>query len=156
MSLVKWLLPDEWIIKMFPPSEDKEEKINIYLHFIEQDATLQFKENVSRYDVIEFIKQINTDYDTISDNIYDLTTSYFTVPERYSTQKLMSVFQSEQIVFMSTSKIVVEHNKNANGYWITEIYKENSKNKKHLATISNFENIEKNDFTDAEKELLSI
>lgn len=138
MSLVKWLLPDEWILKLFPPNED--ETREIFLHFEGNDITLKFRNSVNRYEVIQFIKQIHDDYMSVADNILMLSKQYFIVPEHVSIQKTFSVFQSEEIVFMSKGSIDIEHNKTQDGHWVTDIYKEDKKSRTKLATISTYLN----------------
>ena len=153
MAMLKWLLPDEWILKLFPPSDDNEDGIDIYLYFVNRDISLKFTKDTSRYDVIEFIKQIHDDYDTISDNMYDLTNQYLEVPEHISTQKIMSVFQTENIVFMNNTTISIEHDKNEEGKWLTKIYKEKKNSEPvHLATISNYPEVNNNVFTEEDIE----
>ena len=151
MSLVKWLLPDEWILKLFPPNEDEMDNKNIYLHFEKNDITLKFKNSINRYEVIQFIKQIHDDYMSVADNIYMLAKEYFDVPEHISIQKTFSVFQSEEIVFMSKGSIEIDHNKSSDGHWITDIYKNTKKSRTKLATISTIENSTESSFNSQEK-----
>jgi hypothetical protein len=127
MSLLKGIIPDEWILKFFPPNEDN--NINkLYLTILPLDDYLVIKPDVSRYTIIEFIKQIHNDYDEIKDNISLLFKEYF--ESTNDIHNMLKPFMQEEIVFMNKSKIEIEHNKNDDDYWITEIYKIHSKDKK--------------------------
>lgn len=150
--MLKWLLPDEWIMKLFPPNEDNEQGVSIYLHLIESDISIKLQSGISRYELIEFIKKIHDDYDSVSDNIHDLTTQHLVIPPHIASNKIIACFHKEKVVFMTDSNIEIEHNKNDNGKWITMIFSENKKGRKHIATISTEEDYNENNFTSHEQQ----
>ena len=61
MDFLQSLLPTEWILRLFKPDEDTEPGASIYLHIKDDDVTFRFRNDVSRYDVVEFIKEIHDD-----------------------------------------------------------------------------------------------
>lgn len=136
MSLLKGIFPDSWILKLFPPKED--DNINkIYLTIHQTDNLVILNKDITRYTVIEFIKQIHNHYDEVKDNINMLMQEYFELDDQLNISTFIKVFMKEEIVFMSNSDIEIEHNKNEEGYWITDIYKAYSKEKKvKLATLA--------------------
>jgi ferritin len=153
MSLLKGILPDNWILKFFTPNEDEEVGNKIYLNIIESDVYLILKPNITRYRVIEFLKEIHNNYDELKDNITLLLEEYFE-DSNYNTIQALNPFIKEKIVFMNNTNIEIEHNKNEEGYWITDIYKLYTNDKKiKLATLSaNINNTI--EFTDSEVENL--
>lgn len=136
MSLLKGILPDSWILKLFTPNED--DNINkIYLTIHQNDSLFILNKNVTRYTVIEFIRQIHNNYDEIKDNINMLAQEYFELDNKTDIHTLIRPFMKEEIVFMTNSEIEIEHNKNEEGYWITDVYKNYKKDKRlKLATLA--------------------
>jgi hypothetical protein len=81
---LKNILPTNIYLKWFNPIEDENKGINVYLHIkdIENSTTytLKFKSNVTRYDVVTFLKNIhdlvpsvsneNKDYELNDNSIY--------------------------------------------------------------------------------------
>jgi hypothetical protein len=151
MSLLKGILPDSWILKLFTPNEDEDKNNKIFLNIIETDNYLVIKTDITRYKVIEFLKQIHNNYSEIKDNITLLIDEYFEETNNITEQ--LKPFIKEEIVFMNNTNIEIEHNKNSKGYWITDIYKTYSNGKKEkLATLS--ANITDNEyFTDSDIEV---
>lgn len=132
MDFLKSLLPTEWVLRLFNPDEDTELGASIYLHIEDNDATFRFRNGISRYDVVEFIKEIHDD-DLLNNENNELVkqrlTSLFlidsTLPEKYFTEtyKQFNCFQRTEVIFMRQSSIEVEHTKGEDGCWITSIYK---------------------------------
>lgn len=60
---LKSLIPTNLYIKWFNPKEDTEQGINVYLHIKDNSNnttySLKLKKNVTRYDVVAFLKQIH-------------------------------------------------------------------------------------------------
>ena len=136
MSLLKGILPDSWILKLFTPNEDEDTNTKIFLNLTQNDNVLTLKKDITRYTVIEFLKQLHDNYDELKDNITLLLEEYFE-DVSYETLHLLQPFMKEEIVFMNNTEIEIEHNKNDEGLWITDIYKVHSKNKKvKLATLA--------------------
>lgn len=132
MDFLQSLLPTEWALRLFKPDEDTAPGTSIYLHIKDDDSTFRFKNDISRYDVVEFIKELH------DDNLLDgehnelvkqrLTTLFLidaTLPERYfiDTQQQFKCFQRTDVIFMKQSSIEVEHTKGEDGSWLTSIYK---------------------------------
>ena len=146
MSLLKGILPDRWILKLFTPNEDEDTNTKIFINLTQNDNVLILKNDITRYTIIEFFKQLHNNYDEIKDNITMLLEEYF---ESVTTEtlQLLKPFMKEEIVFMNNTEIEIEHNKNTEGLWITDIFKVHSKNKKiKLATIA-AKMIEEQNFT---------
>jgi len=136
MSLLKGILPDSWILKLFTPNEDEDTNTKIFLNLTQNDNVLTLKQDITRYTVIEFLKQLHNNYDELKDNITLLLEEYFEDVSS-GTLHLLQPFMKEEIVFMNNTEIEIEHNKNDEGLWITDIYKVHSKNKKvKLATLA--------------------
>jgi hypothetical protein len=151
MSLLKGILPDSWILKLFTPDEDEDTNNKIYLNILESDNYLVLKPEITRYKLIEFLKEIHNNFDELRDNITLLIEEYF--EQDYDIIEQLKPFMKEEIVFMTNTDIEIEHNKNDEGYWITDIYKIYSKGKKEkIAIIS--ANIAVNEhFTDDDVEV---
>lgn len=135
MSLLKWFLPDEWVLKLSTPSEDSDETKAIFLHLIDRDISLQLQKEVSRSELIEFLKQIHDDYESIEDNFIELANQYIQFPMHLNV-KVLNVFKKEQIVFMNSSELEIEHNKNDEDLWITDILINNGGTSKKIAYIA--------------------
>lgn len=136
MSLLKGILPDSWILKLFTPNEDEDTNTKIFLNLTQNDNVLILKKDITRYTVIEFLKQLHNNYDELKDNITLLLDEYFEDVSS-GTLRLLQPFMKEEIVFMNNTEIEIEHNKNDEGLWVTDIYKVHSKNKKvKLATLA--------------------
>lgn len=136
MSLLKGILPDSWILKLFTPNEDEDTNTKIFLNLTQNDNVLTLKKDITRYTVIEFLKQLHNNYDELKDNITLLLDEYFEDVSS-GTLRLLQPFMKEEIVFMNNTEIEIEHNKNDEGLWVTDIYKVHSKNKKvKLATLA--------------------
>jgi hypothetical protein len=148
MSLLKGILPDNWILKFFTPNEDEDNKYRIYLNIIEYDNYLVLKPEITRYKVIEFLKEIHNNFNDIRDNITLLVEEYF--EEDDDILNKLKPFMKENIVFMTNTNIELEHNKNEEGYWITDIYKTYSNGKKEKIAILSANITDNEYFTDSD------
>jgi hypothetical protein len=132
MEFLQSLLPTEWALRLFKPDEDTEPGAAIYLHIKEDDTTFRFRNDVSRYDVVEFIKEIHDDNlldgehnELVKQRLATLFLIDDTLPERYftDTQQQFKCFQRKEVIFMKQSSIEIEHTKGEDGSWLTSIYK---------------------------------
>ena len=145
MDFLKSLLPVEWSIRFFEPETDTEPGAHIYLHIPAMDTVFRFRQNVSRYDVIEFIKELHDDADMSTPKIIEAASKLFLInsilTEKDSRQLLeqLSPFQKQSAIFMRDSVIEIEHDKNETGAWITSIFKQfgTDTDMKPIAIITN-------------------
>lgn len=132
MEFLQSLLPTEWVLRLFKPDEDTEPGAAIYLHIKDDDTTFRFKNGVTRYDVVEFIKEIHDDnlLDSEHNELFKqrLSTLFLmdtVLSERYfiNIQNQFKCFQRTEVIFMKQSSIEIEHSKSDDGIWLTSIYK---------------------------------
>ena len=132
MDFIQSLLPTEWALRLFKPEEDTEPGASIYLHIKDNDFTFRFRNGVTRYEVVEFIKEIHDDNlldgehnDLVKTRLSTLFLMDSMLPEQYFTdmQNQIKCFQRTEIIFMRQSNIEIEHTKNDDGTWLTSIYK---------------------------------
>jgi len=68
--LLKSLFPANLYLRWFNPKEDNNKGVNVFLHIKDINNngtyTLKFKPNVSRYDVVSFLKQIHENSESIN------------------------------------------------------------------------------------------
>ena len=132
MDFLQSLLPTEWALRLFKPDEDTKPGAAIYLHIKEDDTTFRFRNDVSRYDVVEFIKEIHDDNlldgehnELVKQRLATLFLIDDTLPERYfiDIQQQFKCFHRTEVIFMKQSSIEIEHTKGEDGSWLTSIYK---------------------------------
>jgi hypothetical protein len=132
MDFLQSLLPTEWILRLFKPDEDTEPGASIYLHIKDDDVTFRFRNDVSRYDVVEFIKEIHDDNlldgehnELVKQRISTLFLIDNTLSERLflDIYQQFKCFQRTEVIFMRQSSIEIEHTKGEDGTWLTSIYK---------------------------------
>lgn len=146
MDFLQSLLPTEWILRLFKPDEDTESGVAIYLHIKDDDVTFRFRNGVSRYDVVEFIKEIHDDNlldgehnELVKQRLASLFLIDPTLPEKYfmDTYHQFKCFQRTEVIFMRQSSIEVTHAKGEDGSWLTSIYKKfNGSEDKPIAIIT--------------------
>jgi len=61
MEFLKSIIPDDWYLRFFPPEEDTREGVQIYLHIREGKYIIPVSKGVSRSQVVELLKDINSD-----------------------------------------------------------------------------------------------
>ncbi len=132
MDFIQSLLPSEWLLRLFKPDEDTVPGAAIYLHIKEDDVTFRFRNGVSRYDVVEFIKEIHDDdlldgerNELVKQRLAKLFMIDPTLPEKYfiDTCNQFKCFQRTEVIFMRQSSIDIDHTKGEDGSWVTSIYK---------------------------------
>jgi hypothetical protein len=132
MDFLQSLLPTEWVLRLFKPDEDTEPGASIYLHIKDDDSIFRFRNGVSRYDVVEFIKEVHDDNlldgnhnELVKQRLSTLFLMDIALPEQYflDTQNQFKCFQRTNIIFMKQSNIEIEHTKSEDGSWLTCIYK---------------------------------
>ena len=147
MDFLQSLLPTEWRLRLFKPEEDSDPGAHIYLHIREDDATFRFKNDVSRYDVVEFLKELHDD-DLLNGEHDELfkqrATTLFLIDNTMNVDYYKDImmqfkdFQQNNVIFMKKSSIEIEHEKSTELGWITSIYKRfNSADEKPIAVITN-------------------
>lgn len=130
MDFIKSLLPAEWSIRFFEPETDTEPGAHIYLHIPATDTVFRFRQNISRYDVVEFIKELHDNPDMTTPAIIEAASRLFlinTVLTDKDAKELLeqlSPFQKQAAIFMRDSVIEIEHDKTEMGAWVTSIYKQ--------------------------------
>lgn len=132
MDFLQSLLPTEWALRLFKPDEDTVEGAAIYLHIKNDDVTFRFRTGVTRYDVVEFIKEIHDDNlldGEHNEEVIQRITKLFlvddTLPQNVYADiiKQFTCFVRTEVIFMRQSSIEVEHDKNEDGTWLTSIFK---------------------------------
>lgn len=146
MDFLQSLLPKEWALRLFKPEEDTLPDAAIYLHIKDEDATFRFRNDVTRYDVVEFLKEIHDDNllnDEHTELIKKKITKLFLIdaslPKNYLLELInqFKCFQKTEIIFMRQSSIEIEHTKGDDGMWLTSIYKKfNGSDDKPIAVIT--------------------
>jgi hypothetical protein len=147
MDFLQSLLPTEWRLRLFKPDEDTEPGTHIYLHIREDDVTFRFKHDVSRYDVVEFLKELHDD-DLLNgehDELFkERVTGLFLIDSTMQASYYSNImqqfkdFKQNNVIFMKRSSIEIEHEKSPELGWVTSIYKRfNSEDEKPIAVITN-------------------
>ena len=145
-GILKFLLGDETYLSWFNPGEDGNDGVKIYLHFKSNNITLRLKTGKSRYDVIQFIRNVH-DNEGMKDQ-KEFKTQFFNlfhIEREMNKQDLIKqlksfrVFKKDEVLFVNTgSKIEVIHN-DENGEFITRINKNNKDSIDNIAIINNTE-----------------
>lgn len=133
-------------MRFFEPETDTEPGAHIYLHIPATDTIFQFRQNVSRYDVVEFIKWVHDESpDTqliieSASRLFMLNT-ILTDKEAYKLLDQLAPFRKQSAIFMKDSSLDVNHDKNDAGAWVTDIYKHfgTDSSDKPVAVINNDE-----------------
>lgn len=130
MDFIKSLLPVEWSIRFFEPETDTEPGAHIYLHIPATDTVLRFRQNISRYDVVEFIKELHDNHDITTPAIIESASMLFLIntiitdKDSKTLLEQLSPLQKQAAIFMRDSVIEIEHDKTETGAWITSIFKQ--------------------------------
>jgi hypothetical protein len=139
-TIFKAVLPDDLYLKWFNPKEDTNNGINVFLHINDMDnantLTLKFRQGVSRFDVVTFIKKI---HDEVSGSLEESENSeeikiikgeFSNLFEFYSNKELdnafakLKIFTKTEYIFLGKSNITVSHEQDEdNKLWYTHFYK---------------------------------
>ena len=146
MDFLKSLLPAEWSMRFFEPETDTEPGAHIYLHIPVTDTIFQFRQNVSRYDVVEFIKELHdepTDTRFIIESASRLFMLNTILTDKETNQLLdqLEPFRKQSAIFIGDSTLEIEHDKTDDGAWVTSITKHfgTGPSDKPVAVINNSE-----------------
>lgn len=149
MDFLQSLLPAEWLLKLFKPDEDSMPGAHIYLHVREDDVSFRFKNNVTRYDVVEFLKELHDDL--LNGNHNELFKQRMLTLFLLDTEQSDSYFnglmehfrdfKKTDVIFMKQSSLRIEHEKMDDSSWLTSIYKtmpniNNESDNKAIAVIT--------------------
>lgn len=134
-SFLRSLLPDEWVLWLSNPVEDQEEEAQIVLHLRESDYSLSLSPEVTRYEVVQFLKKVHDGGDEYLSNDDDLkeqlsTLFHLQIPvNEWDSQvameyrELFQPFYKQSVVFKGDSQLDVLHEKDDEGKWVTRLCK---------------------------------
>ena len=139
-TILKAVLPDDLYLKWFNPEEDTNNGINVFLHINDMDnantITLKFRQGVSRFDVVTFIKKIHDEISSTlddvdeNDDVKNIKKEFSNLFEFYSNKELdiafqkLKIFTKTEYIFFGSSNISVSHEQDEdNKLWYTHFYK---------------------------------
>lgn len=134
-SFLRSLLPDEWVLWLSNPAEDQEKDAQILLHLRDSDFSLSLLQDVTRYDVVQFLKQVHdggeqylADNEKLKAKLSELF--YLQVPAddwdeevAMEYRELLQPFYKQSVIFKGESNLDILHEKGENGMWVTRICK---------------------------------
>lgn len=143
MDFLKSIIPDDWYLRFFPPEEDGQPGIQLYLHIREGKYIIPVAQGISRSRVVEFLKDINSDSgldqepedenapSEIAENDIEMgqpdtheipgfstelghqMSELFAIPPKTISQIIIDTFNGAEILFVGGGEITVEHEKDA-------------------------------------------
>jgi hypothetical protein len=145
MEFLKSIIPDDWYLRFFPPEEDSREGVQLYLHIREGKYIIPVARGVSRSQVVEFLKDINSDSaleegveqsveqdentpideerglpDMSDGELGKQLGQLFELPAKSISQIIVDTFNGAEILFVGGGELIVEHEKDpASGMWQT-------------------------------------
>ena len=145
MEFLKSIIPDDWYLRFFPPEEDSREGVQLYLHIREGKYIIPVAQGVSRSQVVEFLKDVNSDSaleegveqsvgqdentpvdeeqglpDMSDGELGQQLGQLFELPAKSISQIIVDTFNGAEIVFVGGGELIVEHEKDpASGMWQT-------------------------------------
>jgi hypothetical protein len=60
MEFLKSIIPDDWYLRFFPPEEDNQENVKLYLHIRDGKYIIPIKQGQTRSQVVGLLKDINS------------------------------------------------------------------------------------------------
>lgn len=147
-SFLRSILPDEWVLWLTNPKEDEQEDTQISLHIRKSDYSLAFAEEVTRYDVIQFLKRVHDEGTTLLNNMYVLKQEMdklfcLQIPvsdwdEEVESEyvDLLYPFCKQDVVFKGSTQLDILHEKDNNGKWVTRICKSWTNNGDEMVEIA--------------------
>lgn len=145
MDFLKSILPDDWYLKWFPPEEDSQEGVQLYLHIREGKYIIPIVKGLTRSQVVCFLKEINgngyktesEDLDEPENVLNDELPNYFDLQVENINKMIWDTFNGIEIVFVGGGELTVEHTKSEkNQIWETWFSKEYCNKEKRIACIS--------------------
>lgn len=134
-SFLRSLLPDEWVLWLSNPEEDQEEEAQIILHLRDSDFSLALAADVTRYDVVQFLKKVHDQGKSYLRNTEELKKElaalfYLQIaPNDWDDEVAMEYrelfypFCKQSVVFKGDSHLDVLHEKDDNSKWVTRLCK---------------------------------
>lgn len=134
-SFLRSILPDEWVLWLSNPTEDQEEEAQIVLHLRENDYSLALAPDVTRYEVVQFLKKVHdggpdflSDYEKLKDQLSMLFHLQVPVDDWDSDvaaeyRELFTPLFQQSVVFKGDSQLDVLHEKDDDGKWVTRLCK---------------------------------
>ena len=163
MEFLKNIIPDNWYLRFFPPEEDSREGVQLYLHIREGKYIIPIAQGVSRSQVVEFLKDVNSDSTLDRDSEPDENaptedveeqaarqtekvlegdlgqqmTDLFALPAKTISQIIIDTFNGAEILFVGGGEVTVEHEKDqGTGIWNTWFLKTIKQEPHRLACIN--------------------
>ncbi len=160
MEFLKSIIPDDWYLRFFPPEEDSKEGVQLYLHIRDGKYIIPVSPGVSRSQVVEFLKDINTDdnlaalseqdentpekdleaneeHATSTNEILQQLGDIFALPAKTISQIIIDTFNGAEIVFVGGGEVTVEHEKDPEtGIWHTWFVKNIKQEAVRIACIN--------------------
>lgn len=134
-SFLRSFLPDEWVLWLTNPEEDQQEDSQIVLHLRESDYSLSLAHDVTRYDVVQFVKKVHDEGPAFLANDEELKDHlaalfHLQVPVEDWDQEvameyrqLFEPFYHQTVVFKGATQLDVLHEKDEQGKWVTRLCK---------------------------------
>lgn len=146
MEFLKSIIPDDWYLRFFPPEEDSHEGVQLYLHIREGKYIIPVAQGVSRSQVVEFLKDVNSDSTLdqdsepdenaptedvekqetqqtnkfLNDTLGQQLTELFALPAKTISKIIIDTFNGAEILFVGGGEISVEHEQDpVTGNWHT-------------------------------------
>ncbi len=163
MEFLKSIIPDDWYLRFFPPEEDSREGVQLYLHIREGKYIIPVAAGTSRSQVVEFLKDINSDSkleqdqesdenepsedlaqkqlsqekDFLQSELGQQLTQLFALPPKTISQIIIDTFNGAEILFVGGGEISVVHEKEPNtGVWETWFLKTIKNEPRRVACIN--------------------
>ena len=166
MEFLKSIIPDDCYLRFFPPEEDSQEGVQLYLHIRDGKYIIPVAQGVSRSKVVEFLKDVNSDNSLEQDEQQDENTpdentpdedkqksdvtthelsgelgqqlgGLFALPAKTISQIIIDNFNGAEILFVGGGEITVEHEKDTeSGMWHTWFAKTIKQEPRKIACIN--------------------
>lgn len=145
-GIIKFLFGDETYLSWFNPGDDGNNNVKIFLHLNRINISLRLKNDVSRYDIIQFIRKIH-DEDLMKDQ-KEFKSQYFKLfhtekeinkEDLIKNLKAFRIFKKDTILFVNNGSTIEVQQSDELGDWITRINKKNNDNIENIAIINNSE-----------------
>jgi len=164
MEFLKSIIPDDWYLRFFPPEEDSQPGVQLYLHIREGKYIIPVAQGISRSRVVEFLKDINSDSsldqepedenapssnpekdvelgksadDGENTGLGQQMGELFAIPPKTISQIILDTFNGAEILFVGGGEITVEHEKDAaTGMWQTWFSKTIRQEQRRIACIN--------------------
>lgn len=147
MSFFDKIFSGEWFLNFKTPNEDKEHNRQIYLNLVSKDIMIKLKDDTDRYTLLKLLKNIHNNFDDIIDDIPNLLKELLDISDK-QIKHIITIFRPIEVIFMEKSQLEVEHYKNDDGIWITQIFKKENNELHEIAYIAKHEKTNITDIKD--------